>query len=384
MKINEVEITGFKGIHHLIIHPKQINILVGKNNTGKTSILEAINCTLGANKNMMERYDPHLTSLINVNEKEAKVLIKMENENKFLLLSKPELNEIVPEFKKQIMDKMKSIPLLRSNNKKEWLKAEELFDKLLSKPELISEIEKMSIKISGSESTFYLFPFTSLMLREIEPLIDFVNKEISHMPMKDYFPFLFTRSFRPTDKGEKPLTFIKTLTISGSVITSSDKSKINDIENYLKKRKILDNLERFDLDKLLFKTNGVEYEIPFSFMGDGFKALVGLIARTSNETKIILLEEPETHMHPAYIKEIIRQIINFAMEKNIQFFITTHNSDILDIVSLDTLEPVYQEYLDKELNIIRLETYQKDIVAHEINRLKAKDLEDIKLDLRGR
>ena len=73
------------------------------------------------------------------------------------------------------------------------------------------------------------------------------------------------------------------------------------------------------------------------------------------------------------------------MAKDIQFFITTHNSDILDVVSTDILAPNYQEYLSKELNIIRLDCLGKDIIAQELNRKEAlEELEDLKIDLRGK
>ena len=71
MKINEVEISGFKGIPQIIINPKQINLLVGKNNTGKTSILEAINSVIESNINSLQiKYHSDLSSVININKKE--------------------------------------------------------------------------------------------------------------------------------------------------------------------------------------------------------------------------------------------------------------------------------------------------------------------------
>lgn len=388
MKINEVEISGFKGIPYLVIHPKQINILVGKNNTGKTSILEAINSTLEVSMSGMQiKYDPHLSSLINVNKKESKVVVKLENENKYLLLRRPELKEIIPEFKKQLIDKVKTISP-RANNKSEWEKAEELLDKILSKGDLLSEIEKESIRVETGKDVSILFSYTPLILKEIEPLIEYLNKTILRMH-RGVIPFLLAqpRFFHSgvDEKSEKALIIIKNLAITERLVSSLNKSKINEIENYLKDRKILENLERFDFDKLLFKNNEKEYEIPFSFMGDGFKSLIGLIARTSVETKIVLIEEPENHMHPTYIKEIMRQIIDFSMTKNIQFFITTHNSDILDVVSTDILDPKYQEYLSKELNIIRLDCLDDDIIAQELNREEALgELEELKIDLRGK
>ena len=121
-------------------------------------------------------------------------------------------------------------------------------------------------------------------------------------------------------------------------------------------------------------------------MGDGFKCLVGLISRISPKANIVLLEEPENHMHPAYIKDLIRQIVKFSKMDNIQFFITTHNSDILDIVTTEgELEPDYENYLSQQLNVIRLECSDKDTISYELSREEAREeLGELKLDLRGR
>ena len=101
MKISKIEISGFKGIPDLAIYPKQINILVGKNNTGKTSILEAISSTFEVSLlEIQMRYGPHLSSLINVSKKESKIVVKLEGETNYLFLRRPELKEIILEFKK--------------------------------------------------------------------------------------------------------------------------------------------------------------------------------------------------------------------------------------------------------------------------------------------
>ena len=300
MKINEIEISGFKGIPDLAIYPKQINILVGKNNTGKTSILEAISSTFEVSLlEMQMRYGPHLSSLINVSKKESKIVVKLEGETNYLFLRRPELKEIILEFKKHLMNKINLI--LSRRSKKIWGgKAEELLDKILSNGDFLSEIEKESIRVESGKDVSYIFSYTPSILKEIEPLIEYLDKTFFYRN-RGVFSFLLAqpRFFYGThEKSEKALTFIKDLAITDPIISSLNKSKINEIENYLKDRKILKNLERFDFDKLLFKNNGKEYEIPFSFMGDGFKSLIGLIVRTSNETKIVLIEEPENHMHP--------------------------------------------------------------------------------------
>lgn len=390
MNINQIEITGFKGIPNLVIHPKQINILVGKNNTGKTSILEAINCTIEASMfSMQHTYKPHLSSFINVNKKEAKVLIKLENENKYLLLSKPELTEIIPEFKKQLLTITKSISQPRQISEAEWKKVDELIDRILSNEDLLHKIDDKSIRIESEGKKSYILSYPPTIAKELEQVTDYVNKNMFHGRGPPLLFFLMQPhryfSLSTDETAVKTLAFIKRLTVNETLLSSLNKSKISEIENYLKERNILENLERFDIDRLLFKNSEKEYEIPFSFMGEGFKALIGLFVQIPKEVKIVLIEEPENHMHPAYTEEIIRQIIDFSIINRVQFFITTHNSDILDLVSTDTLEPKYQEYLSNELNLIRLDSFDNEIVVQELDKKEAlEELEDLKIDLRGK
>ncbi|WP_461752415.1 AAA family ATPase [Methanocorpusculum sp.] len=45
-KIEWIEIENFRGISHLRYEPKQVNLLIGRNNSGKTIILDAIYANL--------------------------------------------------------------------------------------------------------------------------------------------------------------------------------------------------------------------------------------------------------------------------------------------------------------------------------------------------
>jgi Predicted ATP-dependent endonuclease of the OLD family len=48
MKVNEISIENFKGIDSLKFQPRLLNVIVGRNNTGKTSILEAMALVLNS------------------------------------------------------------------------------------------------------------------------------------------------------------------------------------------------------------------------------------------------------------------------------------------------------------------------------------------------
>ena len=63
--IKELNIENFKGITSLVIKPTKINIIVGKNNTGKTSLLEAMDLLF--NNEDFSKYGNYLHDIINYN-----------------------------------------------------------------------------------------------------------------------------------------------------------------------------------------------------------------------------------------------------------------------------------------------------------------------------
>ena len=64
MTITKLSIESFKGINQLSFEPKQLNIIVGRNNTGKTSILQAIDLVFNSKIQYYKQYHSHLSSLI--------------------------------------------------------------------------------------------------------------------------------------------------------------------------------------------------------------------------------------------------------------------------------------------------------------------------------
>ena len=198
--------------------------------------------------------------------------------------------------------------------------------------------------------------------------------------------------FQPDEKNVA--SFIEELKIeprSGRIAESSmnelgiNKSKINEIQEYLKKGKIVERLIRFDFDSLLFEgENNGEHEVPYLSMGSGFQALVGLMARMKKENRIVLMEEPERHMHPEYVRELVRMLIDLAKKRNVQMFISTQSSDVLDFLVRGDIKPDCREYLDKELSVIRLGNHKGNVFAEQLDGEEAKmELEGINMDLRG-
>jgi Predicted ATP-dependent endonuclease of the OLD family len=102
------------------------------------------------------------------------------------------------------------------------------------------------------------------------------------------------------------------------------------IEQVIKDDELVPQLERFNFDSLVFA--GVNTDVPIESMGDGFKALVGLLGSLFAEPNggILLLEEPEVHMHPGYLRELVKYITTISKTLDIQFFISTHSLDLIE------------------------------------------------------
>ena len=416
MKINKIEIDGFKGIGELAIEPKNFNVIIGKNNTSKSSLLEAIGYAILLNRGLsfnnlfynirtvlrgMRR--PVLSHIINVKKKEANITIKLENDTKTIRFYRPEEVEAIKKSKKQIMEDFelllntttesglkngKSDEKKQKNNSKK-IKDDldelgKLIDKIFSDDKQFPDIAKGCIFLEKQGGSEFLTRYPDSNSHLPKPLDEWLGSR-----GYDFFDLRFLRrkihrdSDYSIDKG--PISFIETSDpFSFRMLPVQN---VDRIQTYLQQSGLLDDigkLRRFDRTLLFRDKNGKEFDIPCSQMGEGFKSLVNILAKINKDSKIILLEELETHMHPEYVKAILSKLIDFSKTRDMQFFITTHNFDILDFLVSDSMKSDRQEYLDKELKIIRMENIRNEITSTQFDRESAKPIiNDINDDLRG-
>lgn len=162
-----------------------------------------------------------------------------------------------------------------------------------------------------------------------------------------------------------------------------------EIQEIIKNENLLANLERFTFRSFVFNLEGVRQEIPLELMGDGFKDFIYIISRLLQCTKskikpVILIEEPEMHMHPGYIIEFVRYLINFSINNDLQFFITTQSEDLINSFLSEEIDKKLQNALKKELKIIRLTNADGANIIDTINYEDAlENINTLYLDLRG-
>lgn len=416
MSIKKIEIENYKGISNLEFIPKKINIIVGKNNTGKTSVLDAVNILFHTDE--IQRKD--MISYFNIYSRKrlAKIIVDTNVGQRSLTIQESQLSEVTSKLAEDIL-KVFFEELYRSSNPKKPSRFKKSVMKDLENviiDNLDDEARDFLIKNSltliteeNKHLVYYLFDNHLIdKLRLImQKLVSYVKKVI---PREGISPEQSRNLLRNLDYAELRTLHMLSWKIglnskeetSNVVFISSilenfglsfqrrlpkDSEKLYQIEKILKEHNLIDNLESLDFDNVLLKTEQGIKAHTLSFLGDGFKCIIAVLWLLSSQGKgsIILFDEPEEHMHPGYVRELVDFFVKFSRDLDIQFFMTTHSSDLLDIFLSDDLEKKDREYISKELRVLKLSKAKSSITLAEslsYNQcLETK--ENLLLDLRG-
>ena len=175
----------------------------------------------------------------------------------------------------------------------------------------------------------------------------------------------------------------KFVTHGTTVDADDDPVKTDDIGDFLREKGILEDLKTFTLDDLIFDPDdGEKYAVPFDQMGDGFRAIVALLWELLDDDlpEVVFLEEPTTHMHPGYVREVVYFLIQLAMEEDVQLFVTTHSNDFLNDLFAENLHEEEVAFLEEEFKLFQMQDGGAKTLDY---REAEKSLEKLMLDLRG-
>ncbi len=107
---------------------------------------------------------------------------------------------------------------------------------------------------------------------------------------------------------------------------------------------------------------GLKTKMPIGFLGEGIEKLLGiLLAIEVNKGSIILIDEIENGLHYSALPKIWGIIKKAAENNKIQLFITTHSYETLVALCQNALQEKYSDIsyyrLDKEMDDIRINHY---------------------------
>ena len=348
-KINNISINSFRGICNLSVNDlSHVNLIVGDNNCGKTSILEAL---------QLLRAPEDINNIFRVSRiRDAySGFSRMPIFDSFI-------NMLQGDYSKALSV---SCDYQNENN----------------------DCFKSSVSITGSVKRV-MFDINELSQKDRfayrERIIEPDDNEI------DEFEGNLVSESNVSGLSINPIKINRFTNVTGRAVVNNGKIKINYlspvshvvgntfdriIRNEKYKEICITMLKMFDenIDDLLLlrmessyrpieyvknRANGL---MPLSTYGDGIKkvlAIANAIAQAANG--ILLIDEIETAIHSKYYDDIFRFIIKASVQYNVQLFITTHSIEAVDgLLNTQTIDGEYSESSD----LIKVITLRKDSVS---------------------
>ena len=364
-----IEITGFRGIKHLKIdNLGKVNLILGRNDAGKTSLLEAlfshavgqdawvhVNNIALAREEKIEHSEmyiaEHILTLFNIKTKngfEYSIIAKFRNDNNLFdhkVIFEPAyfLKDIAPQYKRENFDKyiFSQTPVETDDKKRSFGRIHfgEIQDSSVNKDRVLQQHKKTKMLYFTNHRQPYTDASIFSTVKRAGKLVDylkFMRNEFGDIESIEFIPY-------PDGKG-------------GDIYVIKNDSSI----------------------------------LPMSSYGDGFRkvAMITINMFEQNDC-LFLIDEAENGLHYSLQKHIAQNMMMLAERNNNQIFLTSHSLEFTD----NFLSALYGEgnlFNFSEANDpIRVITLEKDPMGDEIavwNRTGRKAYElrqELYAELRG-
>lgn len=348
--LTEFEMSGYRKFDNLLLkNLKRINIFLGDNNTGKTSVLEAIymwcngkslypTLQYGVNRRFLRNptnpYEIVEAILAIVNENYAK-------KSEYPINLKAQYNGKTVEF----LHKIVPGPLFFDMNES----MHDVYGYQNVNNDMIYKMDKMPYQINtaiGNTQNSYIakWDIETNITEKIEYDLVFPYQYNSNIPAYALAKFVDMFDYKNTSELARILTVLKR--------TNKIESFINDIN------KMYGDIAGFDLlrlhsygtDTVFVKNSSNEY-LPINSYGDGLQRSYSILGNFVLYPKaIICIDEIDTTLHYTTLNLFNNLILKYSKKYNNQLFLTSHNKEWLDSF-LSCAEKM--KSLD-EINVFRL------------------------------
>ena len=369
MKLLNLKLTNFRKISALpeptITFNQDINVLVGANNAGKTSILNAIQ-RLFKTEEITPRDLNYLIkdgSLII----EGEVLLTSEQWKSYLNISWGN-SPFIPSLELDTLSKQISQTPVSITLKKNYSYINRKQVTILSNAELDFEnLSKMVNRFSTSENEIVAIQNTQSILANS----NFYNVYKTPLYLDSKGKILDNEKFIPLNQIEEK-TSDDYVNIRGLLYALKKKepqkfedfkkrlleifTEINDVDVF--HDEALGQFELILHEKL--RKNGTTENVSYDInnVGQGMQTLVLMLSTILLlKPSIVLMDEPEVHMHPSLIKEFVKYIQLLSVDT--QFIITTHSLVLIQEVGLDKVFSLKNEIDQKGIIVSKVEDKNK-------------------------
>lgn len=297
--IQDIKIERFRGFSQLeMLDCAQFNLILGENNSGKSSLLEALFLLSGPN-------NPTLNTLINaLRGWQAKDL----NEAKIIFYAE---------------DASQPIALRMQTETGE---SRDMKINLLHQVEEVINIDRINdVPASNQSKEAYRYSIDTFFSDKTkqfsihsELIFDSINKKIKA-------------------KGDESYTEVLTVNYLPSVISfNNDMQGFDKMIEQKEKHILIEALQAIepnlkDIAKIkdsIWVDLGYEQMLPCNVLGDGFRKVVSLITHIyASQNGILLIDEIDNGMHFKSLKFMWKSLLKAAESYHVQLFATSHNID---------------------------------------------------------
>ena len=387
--IKNVEITNYKGIEEMQFSCGSINIIVGPNNTGKSSILESIWMAVASLNDFEDNLETRLSKitktedirhLIRQGKQKSTVALEIFEDDEIaldLLYSKKSYPKEVAEF---FLTFINRTPKFDDLDDDLYPFGADLHMSLLDLQVLERRLDRLSGKAGSKEESGKLLKRVS---ENIESAIEeykssliesekvFLTSKLNNnliniraIIMADYVDELPILNKESASIQKIPL-IISSPHIHGDVSEIYKKlvntKKLAEVLNILKNKiPYFEDIREADGDLLVLLEN-LDEPLPLSSMGDGFKALLKLVFMAPLiKNGIAIFEDPETSMHPGYLNILAKEIL--LSSEYSQIFISTHSLELIEYL----LEKAEKSGKIESIKILKLRRLEGGYIEREI------------------
>lgn len=317
--IKDFEIENFRGIQALKLEGfSNVNIFVGKPNTGKTSILEAIHFYLSWNPDGFFSVSTS-RGLMGSEEIFEGFFYKYNTDENIIFKAKN--NEMNISF---------------------------------------NQSQKFNIDNKGYQVTGLIFEGdnNTMEINRINP-----NQFEAKLKNPNNNPTSKIAEFIPCTPNIRYENLVKNL--ETMILIREKRKKLSEIC-----RKFSKDIEDIRLvrNKIMVEKKNLSRDIDLRLMGNGFQSYISIFSSILFEPQYILIDEIENGLHFESIDLLLEAILEAS--NNVQFFITTHNEELLKHLSalLENKDKesvtVFNVYIDKDSNIQVGRYSQEDFIVN--------------------
>lgn len=329
--INKVRISNFKGIKNIELNElSKFNIIGGKNNAGKSTVLEAIFMfydRLGP-EFLLKQYSWRGITELQITPED--IFFPIFNQYDF---SKSITIEVATDSEKDTLEIRYIDPFSKNEIIDKKISLENLDGVVKTEDNLVISNTKLAMTVKHSNARFKKESF------DLGLSLNNMSFNIKHATRHNMLNCKFLASKGYQNPTEVAVQYSE-LDINGN----SD--KIVDFLRIIEpKIKSISNVSLANNKSMLYVDIGINKKIPMSFMGDGISRLTSiLLAILTTKNGIVFIDEIENGIHYSVQNKIWKSILKAADENNCQIFVSTHSYEFLN-ACIEGTDEIYRDKL---------------------------------------